>query len=187
MQNKNAVVLAVVLATFAAPVVAQVNSPGDGSAVVNPSEVTSDTARGRALAQIGRPIAIVNDEDMVFAFIARAPDAQGTLRAVLNQDSSMGGDCGGQLLCAGAPQTGSFFITGDPDANFTITLPTTVELTREGGGATITVQEFTSNVATNGRLDADGRFTLTVAGTMLVTDNQEPGNYTGVYEVSSNY
>lgn len=80
----------------------------------------------------------------------------------------------------------SFEVIGDPSSTFIITLPVSVTLT-SASGENMEVDRFTSLPAATGQLDAGGRQTLFVGGTLNVNANQLYGNYSGVMSVTVEY
>lgn len=81
----------------------------------------------------------------------------------------------------------SFTVTmtqGNP--HYMITLPATATLTTSGG-ATMTVDSFQSNPATQGRAQPPARTdTLTVGATLRVAPSQQPGAYNGMFQLTVN-
>ena len=83
---------------------------------------------------------------------------------------------------------GSFNVTGSPSTAYTITLPTTINMTN--GANTIAVNTFVSFPAAgaNGLLSATGTQTLFVGATRAaLAANQATGTYTGTYNVDVVY
>lgn len=81
-----------------------------------------------------------------------------------------------------------FKVTGQASQPYTITLPTTINMTRTGGTETIAVNTFTSTPATTGTLSASGSQTLRVGATRAaVPVGQVLGNYTGTFTVTVIY
>lgn len=80
----------------------------------------------------------------------------------------------------------SFEILGDPSATYIISLPDSVTLTSSNGQSML-LNQFTSLPSLTGQLDASGRQTLSVGGTLNVGPNQLYGNYTGVLAVTVEY
>lgn len=85
----------------------------------------------------------------------------------------------------------SFNVAGQSNYAYTITLPSTAQMTTAGGGTadkTINVSTFTSNPSSSGTLDAAGNQVLKVGATrdaLLAT--QQPGSYTGTFTVTVIY
>lgn len=80
----------------------------------------------------------------------------------------------------------SFEIIGNPSATFIISLPVSVTLTSPNG-QNMEVDQFISLPSITGQLDAGGRQTLFVGGTLNVGANQLYGEYSGVMAVTVEY
>ena len=85
---------------------------------------------------------------------------------------------------AGTPAT--FEVSGDPNALYIVTLPTTVVLTSAAGDQMI-VDNFTSSPSTSGQLDSSGRQNLNVGARMNVGSFQPFGAYRGTMTATVEY
>lgn len=79
----------------------------------------------------------------------------------------------------------TFALSGQPNASYTIALPSSITIT--DGTNTMTVDTFTSNPSGTGQLDASGSATLRVGATLKVGANQPPGTYSGTFDVTVDY
>lgn len=79
----------------------------------------------------------------------------------------------------------TFIVTGAGNATYAITLPTSILLGSPDG--TLTISSVTSSPNLTGLLDATGRQTLGVGGTLNVPANQPDGDYTGTFSVTVAY
>lgn len=84
-----------------------------------------------------------------------------------------------------------FEVSGEPDASYSIILPTSVDMIHdEGVGAPITVSNFTSNPeeGANGSLNGSGEQQLRVgAQHATIPSSQVSGNYSGTFTVEVAY
>ncbi len=90
-------------------------------------------------------------------------------------------------LFGGTPAAASFDVTGDPGANYSITLPSSATLT--SGGDTMTVgpaPPFTDDAGATPTL-VGGSDTFNVGATLNVGANQAAGTYSGTFDVTVNY
>ncbi len=90
-------------------------------------------------------------------------------------------------LFGGTPAAASFDVTGDPGANYSITLPSSATLT--SGGDTMTVgpvPPFTDDAGVTPTL-VGGSDTFNVGATLNVGANQAAGTYSGTFSVTVNY
>ena len=93
----------------------------------------------------------------------------------------------GVFPLGGAFGPASFTVTmtqGNP--HYMITLPATATL-MSASGATMTIDTFQSEPATQGRLQPPARTgTLTVGATLRVAPSQQPGSYSGMFQLMVN-
>ena len=89
----------------------------------------------------------------------------------------------GTQLIGGTVQAASFNVTGDGNRAYTVTLPGPVVVT-EGGGATMTVNNFTHD---SGGALAAGTDSFNVGADLIVANGQAPGAYTGTFTMTVNY
>ncbi len=82
-----------------------------------------------------------------------------------------------------------FTITGEVDANYTITLPAAaISLTGSDGGDPMTVDQWTCDLDDDTELTlAGGTQVFYVGGTLNVGQSQKAGTYTGTFNVYVNY
>jgi hypothetical protein len=133
--------------------------------------VSAVSTTGTARQVVTAAIAIANVSDLDFGTAAQGSAAK--------------------VVAPGAAENaenGSFNVTGTPSQTYTITLPSTVNLSN--GGNTIAVNTFVSFPAAgaNGSLSATGSQLLLVGATRAaIPANQATGNYTGTYTVDVVY
>jgi hypothetical protein len=77
---------------------------------------------------------------------------------------------------SGTVTAASFDVAGEGAYTYSITLPSSVTITRNSGTETMTVDAFTSSPSSTGTLTA-GAQTLTVGATLNVGASQVPGTY----------
>jgi hypothetical protein len=82
----------------------------------------------------------------------------------------------------------AFTVSGDPNATYAITLPSTATITHTTDATkTMSVGTFTSNPSGTGTLSAGGSQTLNVGATLTVSGAQTVGSYTGTFDVAVEY
>ena len=93
------------------------------------------------------------------------------------------------LLTASAYPTSAaaFNLLGAPNLAYTITLPTSVTLTLQGGSNTILLTALTSSPTASGSLSSTGTGALKVGGTITVSSSQAAGVYSGTFTVTLSY
>jgi hypothetical protein len=85
---------------------------------------------------------------------------------------------------SGTPAT--FEISGDPNALYVITLPSSVVITSSAGDS-MTVDNFNSAPSVSGQLDSSGRQYLNVGARMNVGSFQPFGSYQGIMATTVEY
>lgn len=95
-----------------------------------------------------------------------------------------GGGGSVNLVPSPAPTAGQFSVTGQKNANVTVTLPSTATLTGSSGG-TMTVSNFTKSPSTTNL--GGGSLNLNVGADLSIASNQKTGVYTGTYQMTVNY
>jgi hypothetical protein len=157
------------------------------------AQVVTTTASAEAI--VVSPLSLVANETMNFGRIAPSP-AGGTV--VLNPDTNA---CTvtGTIIRVGTCQPAEFTGMGVRRMRTRITIPTTITLTRVGGGATMTVSNLTLDTTpdllpigngNNRRWEiqpASGIFDFRVGGTLTVGPNQAGGTYNGTFVVTVQY
>ncbi len=137
----------------------------------------SDTAN--VTISITLPISISVGADLDFATIAPTGTAGTVTLTPASARSSVN-----VVLVGGTPSAASFNVTGDSGANYSVTLPSTADLT--SGANTMTVDTFTDDTGPNTKLSG-GSDTFNVGATLNVAADQAPGSYSGTYSVTVNY
>lgn len=142
------------------------------------------TANSTSEATVITPIAITNTIGLDFGKFASG--AGGT---VVMTAAGARSQTGGVVLATGtAGAAASFNVTGDANATYAITLPSTGQtLTRAAGTETMAASTFTSSPSATGTLSAGGAETVTVGATLTVADAQVVGVYSGSFAVSVEY
>lgn len=147
------------------------------------AQTASSTATASASARIVTPLEIMKDVDLAFGNIAAGPSA-GTVTVAT--DGTRNGNGGVILIEAGNVNSAAqFSIIGYASATFAITLPSDIEISN--GTSQMTVDNFISDLGATSTLDGNGEATLNVGATLNVNAGQEPGLYTGSFDVTVAY
>lgn len=97
------------------------------------------------------------------------------------------GASGINLINSPASTAGQFSISGEPNVNISVSLPSSITLSGNKGG-TMIVNNFTGSPSgTATTLDAAGNRTLLVGADLTIGTNQTTGTYTGTYVITVNY
>lgn len=157
-------VLALLLATGLA---------GQAQAAGNEATATADVS-----ATVVEPIDLTKDQDMSFGSFT-VGDTAGTI--ILGTDGSTS-STGGASTVTNGNQAAAFTATGEDGRAYDVTLPTSATLS--GPGDDMTADTFTDNAT--GTLTG-GTETFQVGATLNVNADQEPGSYSGSFDVTVAY
>jgi len=105
---------------------------------------------------------------------------------ILTPSGTRSSSGGVSLSPAGISNPAMFSVTGNPNATYTITLPSSL-LINDNFGNSMTVSNFGSLPANNGQLSAAGQAIVSVGGTLNVPPNQPMGGYNSIMVVTLNY
>ena len=132
-----------------------------------------------ASAQITNPIQIENDNNMSFGDISPGSES-GKIQVYPNGTRIASG---GASIVEAATENGaaSFKISGAPNTSYYISLPCTAKLTSSNNE--MMVSEFTSNQSAISTLNANGESTIQIGASLDINPNQEPGYYSGNFDV----
>lgn len=144
---------------------------------------------GNLKVNVVEPVDVQRVADLRFGRIAR-PATAGTLTIDINGNATA---TGGVIAAITTPQIvngrgrAAFALFGDPNRRFHVFLSNSFTLTN--GTATMQVSNLTKNAGPPGwsLLDARGYYALFVGGQLTVNANQQPGKYTGTFEVRVQY
>jgi hypothetical protein len=154
------------------------------AAVAVPAHAATRAATGRAV--IITPLSLVNTAPLSFGALSSGGSAGTATVSITGVRTTTGG----VTPLAGTVSAASF--TGLTDFfPFLIVVsnpPASITLTRVGGGATMTVDNFAVEGGTGLRLVAtNSLFTFRVGGTLHVGANQAQGVYNGTFNMTVNY
>jgi hypothetical protein len=149
----------------------------------NQPVVHAATATTTVEANIVSTINLVAQNGIVFGDIG-ASGIPGTVTIDVDGSRTSTGGATINTNTAGTPAT--FEVSGDPNALYIVTLPSTVVITSAAGDS-MTVNNFTSAPSVNGQLDSSGRQNLNVGATMNVGSFQPFGAYTGIMATTVEY
>lgn len=139
------------------------------------------TASATATATVYVALTITKTADLNFGGLLPGA-AAGTV--TVNPDGTR--TAAGVTLVGGSTfGAATFTLSGQPNATYTIALPSSITITADG--STMTVDTFTSNPSGTGQLDTGGSATLRVGATLNVGANQAPGTYAGTFDVTVDY
>jgi hypothetical protein len=152
------------------------------SITVNAQQASS-SANATASANIVSPLTIWKNSDLAFGNIASGP-SWGSVS--VDYYGSRWANGGVTLIEAGNySSSAQFGITGYPYATFAISLPYAIQITN--GSSYMQVDNFSADLGYGSSLDWYGNAYMSVGATLEVAPGQEPGLYTGSFDVTVNY
>jgi hypothetical protein len=142
---------------------------------------SSATATATASARVLTKIQLTKTSDLNFGDLV-AGAALGT--AVVNT-AGVRSSTGGVSLAVGTVSQAAFTVQGEPNKSYTIAIPASVTIS--SGANNMTVNTFTSNLASPATLPAGGSQALNIGATLNVGANQATGSYTNTFNVTIAY
>ena len=145
-----------------------------------------DTAMqsGTTAAEVIEPGALVKLDDLRFAAFA-SPSARATMTITAYGVVSATGEVATTMNAFSSPGgrgPARFRVQGTDNRAFIPFIPRRVTISN--GTSTMEVDRMTDNVLGLGLLDRDGRYTYQIGGRLTVEANQEPGNYSGEFQLT---
>jgi len=145
-----------------------------------------DDASAIAAANIITPIQILKAADLSFGNIVAGTTA-GTVTVSHGGSRTKTGGVTSPAATPGTITAAKFNISGLPNATYSITLPTSITITKNGGSETMTIENFNSDPNGTGTIGIDGTQILAVGATLNVGESQAAGTYQGDFSVTVAY
>jgi hypothetical protein len=140
-------------------------------------------ATATVTADITTTITVRTINGLVFGSLSSGPSA-GTLVLSPGGARTTTGGVNVNTAIIGSPA--AFDVQGDPNGTYSVSFPAAVILSN-GSPNTMVVDNFTSSLTPDGRLDASGQQTMFVGATLNVGSNQAFGTYSGSLTVTVDY
>lgn len=144
---------------------------------------------GVGMVYTTRAMAQTISDTTALSFGSFVPGSGGTV--VVSTASSRSATGGVTLIISGGGAASQSTVTGTSGSTYSITLPPNgVVSLSDGNGNTMAVDNFVSNpAATSGStgLLSGGSQTLYVGATLIVTNSQPAGSYSGTFSVTVSY
>lgn len=141
------------------------------------------TASATVSANIVSTINMSARNGLIFGDISSGASAGTVILTPAGNRTATGG---ATINSTGSGSPATFDVSGDANASFSITLPTSITLT-DGSANTMVVDSFTSSPSPTGVLDSSGQQSLFVGATLNVSSNQPFGSYSGQMSVTVDY
>jgi len=143
----------------------------------------SASATAKATATIVAPIKISKTSDLSFGNIV-AGSSSGTVKIETDNARSHSGDVTLPALSPGTITAAQFTVSGLPNASYSIAVPASIIITREGGTEIMVVDNITTTPTTSGTLSENGEQTIKIGATLHVEANQAIGTYENANEMT---
>lgn len=144
----------------------------------------TSTISGAAAAELIDPGRVVKIDDLRFAAFM-SPTAAATMTITPDGAVSATGEVASTMNIVTTPDgrgPARFLIDGADDRFFIPFHPRSVTITN--GTSTMLVDRMTDNVIGLQRIGPDGEFEYRIGGRLNVNANQEPGRYSGEFEIT---
>ena len=143
---------------------------------------SSATANANAGANILKPIAITNTQDLDFGDII----SQTTGFTVIVTTAGTRSASNATAILTAVGEQATFSVTGQENQTFKVTLPASVSIT-DGGVNSMSIAGFNHDLGATPVLDGTGNATLNVGAVLTVGAAQAAGAYTGTFDVTVVY
>ncbi len=148
-----------------------------GIAAFNTSaQSPSASATAKVTATVVTPIQITKTADLTFGKIV-AGSNRGTIKIEPNDTKTTTGDVTIAAFPNEITTAAQFIVDGHPNATYSISVPTSLIVTRQGGTETMVIDHITTTPATSGTLSENGEQTVKVGATLHIEANQAIGTY----------
>lgn len=148
-----------------------------GIAAFNTSaQSPSASATAKVTATVVTPIKISKTTDLSFGNIV-AGSNRGTVKIETNNTRTSTGDITLPTSSPGVITAAQFTVSGHPNATYSISVPTSLTVTRQGGTETMVIDNIITNPTTTGTLSENGEQTVKVGATLHIEANQAIGTY----------
>ena len=144
---------------------------------------SSVTGTADAGANILKPIAIINTQDLDFGDIISQTAAFTVTVSTAGERSATNATA---ILNAVGKQA-IFSVTGQENQSFKVTLPEDGVVSIASGGNSMNITDFDHNLGATPKLNGSGNATLNVGAVLNVGATQAAGEYTGTFDVTVAY
>lgn len=161
-----------------------------GLAGVASAQTSANTTASGSLGVV-QPIAIAKISDLSFGTVVRPASGNGTVTI----DASTGARTitGGVSAIGGGPVTSvgraAFTVSGEGGYNFTVSIPASFNITRNGNQDPIqvTLTSTTGSGTLSNSFGTTGTATVGVGGSLLLSNGTPSGAYTGSFTITVAY
>ncbi|MGE5565654.1 MAG: DUF4402 domain-containing protein [Parcubacteria group bacterium] len=160
------------------------------SAVAAPALAqTSATQSTSATVKIVQPITLTKDADLAFGTVVKPTTGSNTVTISTGSDTPALSGAGDAALATSTTARAAFTVGGEGGSTFSITVPSSVTMTRSGGSETlsVTLTASGSSGTLSGSIGSAGSATFKVGGAFTVASTTVSGNYSGSFNTTVAY
>lgn len=159
------------------------------SAIAAPAMAqTSTTQSTSATVKIVQPITLTKVTDLAFGTVVKPSSGNNTITISTGSDTPAITGAGSAAV-SGTASRASFTVGGEGGSTFSITVPSSVTMTRSGGSETlsVTLTASGSSGTLSGSIGSAGSATFKVGGAFTVASTTVSGNYSGSFNTTVAY
>ena len=143
---------------------------------------------GQAVASVFRPIALSGSTGLAFGRVVRPSTGTGTVTVNNSTGARTVTGTGALGLSSPTPSRASYTVSGEGGQVFSITVPTSFQMTGPGPALTVSLTPTASGSQTlPSALGSAGTFPFGVGGSFPISSTTTPGAYSGSYSVTVQY
>lgn len=147
-----------------------------------------DTLTGTANATVVRSIDIEENSPLSFGSMVRPSSTSSTV--TINATTGVRTFTGNAIgIATPASTRATYTVSGEGARAVAITVPSSITLSRSGGGTltVTTTKTFSGTPSLSGSAGADGTYSFGVGGSMPITSSTSPGAYNGTFTITATY
>lgn len=160
------------------------------SAIAAPAMAQSSATQSTtASVKIVQPITLTKDADLAFGTIVKPTSGSNTVTIGTGSDTPQLGGGGDAALATSTTSRAAFTVGGEGGQTFSISVPSSVTMTRSGGSETlsVTLTASGSSGTLSGTMGSAGSATFKVGGAFTVASTTVSGSYSGSFNTTVAY
>jgi hypothetical protein len=153
------------------------------------SAQTSATQSTTTTVKIVQPITLTKNADLAFGTMVKPNSGANTVTVSTGSDTPTLTGPGDAALAASTASRAAFTVGGEGGSAFSVTVPSSVTMTRTGGAQTlaVTLTASSSSGTLSGSIGSSGSASFTVGGAFTATAGTASGDYTGAFNTTVAY
>jgi len=154
------------------------------------AQTPSASATASGAAVVLQPITLVKNTDLAFGSLVRPSLGSNTVTIdATSGNRTLTGTGDASLAGNQTPSRATYSVGGEGGAAFSVTVPSSFVMTRQGGSETLPVALSASAVAgaLSGSIGSNGSANFSVGGSLPLSSTTVAGDYTGTFDVTVGY